>query len=32
MAQAALGYGPDDVEAAIRESLRVCVAATVAMA
>ncbi|MCR2825689.1 NAD(P)-dependent oxidoreductase, partial [Microbacterium sp. zg.Y909] len=24
--QAALGYGPEDVEAAIRESLRVCVA------
>ncbi|MCR2812575.1 NAD-dependent epimerase/dehydratase family protein [Microbacterium sp. zg.Y1090] len=30
--QAALGYGPEDVEAAIRESLRVCVAATTAMA
>lgn len=30
--QAALGYGPEDVVAAIRESLRVCVGATVPMA
>jgi len=30
--QAALGYGPEDVEAAIRESLKVCVAARAQMA